>query len=173
MKKTILASLLTVAVLGPLPAFASDGTITFTGAVTAQTCTINGGAPSFTKALPKVSSANLTSGKKAGQTNFSIALTACTPKSGSARVFFEAGPNVNAATGRLKNTSVTNVEIGLANADGTDITIGAPSGLQGTDYVKISDAGDATLNYLAQYVATGAAGTGDVKTSVTYSVEYQ
>src|ERR1700709_2746003 len=108
MTKSILASLLTIAALAPAAAFASDGTIPFNGAVTAQTCTINGGVPSFTKTLPQVSQTTLNAdGKVAGATNFNIALTACTPASGGARVFFESGANVDTTTGRLKNTGVT------------------------------------------------------------------
>jgi major type 1 subunit fimbrin (pilin) len=169
-KKLLLVFLPAVFAMAPPAAFASDGTITFTGSVTSQTCVINGGAPDFTVALPKVSSTVLNSADaKAGQTNFRITLTSCDPAKNSARAFFEIGPNVNADSGRLK-TNVSNVEIGLANADGKDIKIGESSR---TDYLPISADRTATLNYIAQYVATGAAGIGDVKTSVTYSVEYQ
>jgi major type 1 subunit fimbrin (pilin) len=169
-KKLLLASLLAVSAFAPSASFASDGTITFTGSVTSQTCVINGGAPDFTVALPQVSSTNLKNADtKAGQTNFRITLTSCDPAKNSARAFFEKGPNVNTDSGRLK-TNVANVEIGLASADGKDIKIGENLG---SDYLPIAVDRTAALDYIAQYVATGAADIGDVKTSVTYSVEYQ
>ncbi|PRE84487.1 fimbrial protein, partial [Burkholderia gladioli] len=59
--------------------FAADGTITFMGNVTAQTCTINGngsGSKNFTVTLPTVSASSLaTAGATAGATPFNIALT--------------------------------------------------------------------------------------------------
>ena len=61
MKKTILsaalAAVMGVVAFAPQNAKASDGTITFNGKITAQTCTIagNGGGSSFTVTLPTVS----------------------------------------------------------------------------------------------------------------------
>ncbi len=175
MKKSTIASLLAFAALAPAAAFASDGTITINGAVTAQTCTINGsGSKDFTVTLPQVSSTAFpTVGAKAGATKFTIALTNCTPAGGNARAFFEVGSNVDTTTGRLKNTgAATDVQIGLATMAGADIVIGAGSGSQNTTYVPITS-GSANLDYLAQYVSTGAVGVGAVTTSVTYSIEFQ
>ena len=175
MKKSILASLLAVSSLAPLAAFASDGTITFNGSVTAQTCTINGGVPTFTKILPQVSANTLNAAAaRAGTTNFSIALTACTPAIGGARVFFEAGPGVDAVSGRLNNTgSATNVQVELLNATGGSIVAGAAAGSQNSGNFTPIIGGAATLNYAAQYYATAAATAGTVAASVTYSIEYQ
>jgi major type 1 subunit fimbrin (pilin) len=179
MKKSILVSLLAVSSLAPLAAFASDGTITFTGEVTGQTCTINGGQPNFTKVLPKVSSSVLgAAGQTAGGINFPIQLTNCTPASGGARVFFETGPNVDTTSGRLNiatgSGQATNVQVQLLNSTGGAIVAGAASGSQNSgNYAPISSDGKATLYYGAQYYATGAATVGLVSTSVTYSIEYQ
>ncbi|MFL9878969.1 fimbrial protein [Herbaspirillum rhizosphaerae] len=175
MQKSIIASFLAIAALAPAAAFASDGTITISGTVTAQTCTINGGTANFTVTLPKVPAASLaTAGSKAGATPFTIALTGCTAGSGSARAFFEAGPNVDTATGRLNiaGGGAGNVQVGLATAAGTDINVGAASGAQNSTYVPIAS-GNANLTYLAQYVATGTATAGAVTTSVTYTIEFQ
>ncbi|MFL9878968.1 fimbrial protein [Herbaspirillum rhizosphaerae] len=174
MQKSILKALLTIATLAPLASFAADGTITFSGSITAQTCTINGGTPNLAVTLPKISATALAvAGAKAGATPFTIALTGCTPASGNVRAFFEVGANVDTATGRLKNTgTATNVQIGLTNVDGSNIAVGAASGAQGTTYVPISS-GNANLTYMAQYVATGAATSGTVTTSVTYTIEFQ
>jgi major type 1 subunit fimbrin (pilin) len=163
-------------------AFAVDGTITFTGEVTSNTCTIsgNGGSNNFTVTLPKVSATALNTAPDhvAGRTAFNIALTACNPASGTVHTYFEPGSTVNLTTGRL-TTTVTNVEIGLLNADYTDIKIGAADGsipgtTQNSQAVPIGTDGTATLPYFAQYNATaGAAGTGLVNTNVRYTLIYQ
>lgn len=178
MKKTILASLLAAASLAPLAAFASDGTIQFNGEVTATTCTvnINGGGANPKITLPKVSSATLNAANKvAGATNFNVSLTACTPATGGARVFFEAGTGVDAVSGRLINGTgtATNVQVQLLNSAGGVIVAGAPSGSQNTGAMVPITGGAATLSYAAQYFATAAATVGTVVSNVTYSIEYQ
>lgn len=161
-------------------ACAIDGTITFTGEVTSNTCTIsgNGGSNNFTVTLPKVSATALNTAPDhvAGRTAFNIALTDCVPASGTVRTYFEPGPTVNLGTGRL-TTTVTNVEIGLLNADYSDIKVGAAdgstTGTQNSHTAPISAAGTATLPYFAEYNAlAGAAGTGVVNTSVRYTLIY-
>jgi major type 1 subunit fimbrin (pilin) len=169
---------LAVAIGIPSAAFAADGTITFNGNITAQTCTIsgNGGGPSFTVTLPTVSTSALpTAGSIAGRTPFNIALSNCSPDSGSASTYFEPGATIDMATGRLQNTSgtATNVEVGLLNKDFSTIVLGAAQTSQNSQSAAISG-GNATLNYFAQYVATnGAAGAGSVNTSTLYSIIYQ
>ncbi|MGO4278151.1 major type 1 subunit fimbrin (pilin) [Cupriavidus sp. OV038] len=157
-------------------AAAADGTITFTGNVTAQTCAINGGATNFVVALPTVSASSLSAaGKTAGRTPFSIALSGCTPTAGNVRTFFEAGPNTDASTGRLNLTAggAQRVQIGLQNAsDETNINVGFANALQNSKSVPLAS-GAATLRYYAQYVATGAATAGAANTSVMYSIAYQ
>ncbi|MDR9865139.1 fimbrial protein [Pseudomonas baetica] len=164
-------------------AFAADGTITFSGNVTAQTCTINGngngngsGSKDFTVTLPVVSASALTSaGQTAGRTPFNIALTACTPSSGNVHAYFEPGPTVDMATGNLKLTGsgATNVQIGLLNEDFTVVKVGAADASQNSKAVPISAAGAATLPFYAQYVATGAATAGVANSNVLYSLVYQ
>lgn len=183
----ILATSLMFAAMSPA-AFAADGTITFNGRVSAQTCTIsgNGGGRNFTVTLPPVSSSTLaTANNVAGRTPFNIRLTACTPNTGNVAVYFEPGATVDLGTGRLINTVVTapasgttpavtaatNVQIGLLNANLTNIAVGSAFASQRTQQVAIAS-GAATLQYFAQYVATGAATAGTLSTSVMYSVVY-
>ncbi|MBN3783677.1 type 1 fimbrial protein [Burkholderia sp. Ac-20345] len=157
---------------------AADGTITITGEITAQTCNISGdgGGKDFTVTLPNVSTSALaTSGATAGRKPFRIALSNCSPNSGNASVYFEPGLTVNATTGQLKNATgtATNVEVGLLNKDASIIKLGAVQTQQNSQTVPIAG-GAATLDYYAQYVATGGASTaGSVNTSVMYSVSYQ
>jgi major type 1 subunit fimbrin (pilin) len=184
MKKTLLSAAL-VAVMGvvafaPQNAKASDGTITFNGNITGQTCTIsgNGGGPNFTVLLPTVSTTSLkAAGLVAGATPFPIALSNCSPASGNVSTYFEAGSTIDLVTGNLLNVtgSATNVEVGLLNAkDSSAISLGKAQASQNSLSVPISASGTATLNYIAQYVATNGASTvGTVATTVTYSMSYQ
>jgi major type 1 subunit fimbrin (pilin) len=177
--KLISAAILASAALTSQFAFAADGTITITGTVTAQTCTINGngsGSNNFTVPLISVSASSLPSaGTPAGATPFNIALSACTPASGNVHTFFEPGPTVDTATGNLiiATGGATNVEIQLLNGDSTPIKLGVVDTSQNSKSVAISAGGTATLNYIAQYIATGAATPGAVSTSVMYTMVYQ
>jgi major type 1 subunit fimbrin (pilin) len=158
-------------------ASAADGTITFNGNITAQTCTINGGgaASNFAVTLPTVSSSSLAAaGQTAGRTPFTISLSNCTPNTGNVHTFFEAGPTTDSTTGHLiVNTGgATNVQIDLLNSDATDIKAGFADVSQNSLPVAIT-AGAATLNYFAQYIATGAATAGAASSSVMYTMAYQ
>ena len=154
-----------------------DGTITFNGNITAQTCTINGngsGAKDFLVTLPPVSVTTLANaGQTAGRTRFTIALTNCTPDSGNAHTYFEPGITTDAATGYLKLDAggATNVQIGLLNGDLTEIKAGFPDSAQNSKPAPIS-AGSATLPYFAQYVSTGTATAGAANSSVMYTIIY-
>lgn len=161
-----------------LPAGASDGTITINGKLTQQTCTvkIDGGSADATISLPSLSTAALnTSGKLAGRTAFTMNLTGCTPSTGSVRAYFEHGPTVDAATGRLNNTissGAKNVQIQLRDGQENDVYVGNTS-QRNNPATAISAAGSADLLYSAYYYATGKATAGDLATSVTYSIDYQ
>lgn len=158
-------------------AHATDGTITFKGTISTQTCTVNGngsGGADFDVKLPSVAKAALaTDGAVAGRTPFSIAVSGCTTKSGNVSTWFEPGTNVDALTHRLKNAAAggaTNVQVGLLQGNGTTaITPGVASQSANID----TTAGSAKLDYFAEYVASGgAAGSGAVETTVTYTMVY-
>lgn len=158
-------------------AHAADGTITFNGSISAQTCTINGngtGNKDFTVTLPTVAASALPAdGATSGRTPFSIAVSGCSVKSGSVSTWFEPDGNVDPVTHRLKNTAsggAANVQVGLLGGDSTTAIqpgVSTPSTLIDTT------TGDAELKYFAEYVATGgAAGSGVVNSSITYSMVY-
>jgi len=173
-------------------AMASDGTINFTGSVVASTCKINGGESNLTVPLPNAASNQLASaGATAGRTPFTLSLSGCTQdktENGETTpapvkkvsVAFEPGPNVNLATGRLKPTgadAATGVEIGILNSKYEPVKIGAESSTQNVQTVDIDTAengtGAATLQFAAQYVATGdAVKGGKMDSFVTYSLMY-
>lgn len=192
-KQAMMAAGIAAAMALPMSSQASDGTLTFTGAVTANSCTlkVNGvtGATA-TVALPTVDTAalsNVSPRTTAAGTFFSIDVSACTAVTdigGTAapttvQIYFEAGPNVDEATGGLINTAVggSNVEVNLYNASGasvvgTQIKPGTPTG-QPTAQTATATG---TQWFYAGYSTAGAAAAataGAVNTSITYSLIYQ
>jgi major type 1 subunit fimbrin (pilin) len=192
-KRALMAAGIVTAMALPLSSQASDGTITFTGAVTASTCTlkVNGTANNGTAtvALPIVDTAALTNSAPkttAGGTFFSIGLSACTfatdigvgPAAPTqVSIYFEAGPNVDEVTGGLINTVTgSNVEVNLYNASnativGTQIMPGTP-----TNQPTALTVTGGTQWFYAGYSTAGAAAqatAGAVNTSITYSLIYQ
>lgn len=184
MKKKILSALLVSAGLAAVAstAQASDGTITFNGAVIASTCKVNGGNGDVTVTLPHVGSNTLAAaGAVAGRTPFTLSLSGCATGTGNpAKVgaFFEAGANVNQSTGRLTLDAGTadapgakNVELNVLNAQQQPIKVGF-QGDQNSQIVDIGSDGTATLNYFTEYYATDAAVAGAANSRVQYSLMY-
>ncbi|WP_434629542.1 fimbrial protein [Chromobacterium sp. CV08] len=174
MKQFVTAALIGLGVYSS-GAMASDGKITVTGNIVAQTCTIAGNSgQNVTVTLPTVGTSALASaGQTAGSTPFSINLSNCPSGLKNAQTRFEVGPTVDSASGNLLNStgtgSATNVEVQLLNNSSNAINLNNNANSQ---VVPISG-GNATMNYYAQYIATGAAGAGSVSTSVQYSMTYQ
>jgi major type 1 subunit fimbrin (pilin) len=196
-KQAMMAAGIATAMALPLSSQASDGTLTFTGAVTANSCTltVNGVAGAdATIALPTVDTAALSNSAPrttAAGTFFSIAVSACTALTdiggttapASVQIYFEAGPNVDQATGGLINkaASGSNVEVNLFNATsatvvGQQIIPGTGMGA-GTHQPAVQPVGSlGTQWFYAQYSTAGAgaqATAGAVSTSITYSLIYQ
>jgi major type 1 subunit fimbrin (pilin) len=183
MKKIVLSAAL-VAACGAAALFstsvaASDGTITITGKVVANTCafSVNGGSASNTVQLPVVFTTALNAaGSVAGNTPFTIKVSGCDPNLTSVQEQF-GGSNINAADGNLKNiatatapqTVAGNVEVQLLSGTGTAINLNTNS----NSPVGTLSSGGVTLSYQAQYYATAAATAGLVSTTVTYTTQYQ
>ncbi|WP_241300129.1 fimbrial protein [Burkholderia stabilis] len=167
------------------PAMAADGQISFSGKVLTTTCSIGAGGGAsggkdMTVKLPSVSAGTLASaGSVAGRTPFSIVLSGCTGDSTKVSTVFEAGDTVDAGSGRLNlvsagadDTVAKNVQINLLNDKQAPIVAGAASGQQNSQSVALTDGG-ATLNYFAEYYATGKSAAGSANTRVQYSLDYQ
>lgn len=178
MKLKLLTLIVAGTAMGAQFAHATDGTIYFNGELVGQTCTINGngsGGKNFTVSLPPVSTSTLfKAGESAGRTPFNIALTNCTPETGTVHTFFEPGPTTDAVTGNLiVNGGASNVQIRLLNGlDFSPIKAGFADASQTSLTTSISG-GTATLPYFAEYVATGAATPGLANSSVMYTISYQ
>ncbi|MCD0502946.1 fimbrial protein [Bordetella petrii] len=156
-------------------AFASDGTISFEGAVSDATCNIsvNGSGPDGTVTLPTVSLNSLAqAGDTAGTTPFRIALSGCAGTANTARAYFEPGPTVDPVQGKLRNTGGTagNVYLALLDSNHAPLHLGDPA-LQNDAPVDISGGGE--LGYHAQYYAVGPATAGSVLSLVNYTIVYE
>ena len=194
-KRTMVAAGITAALATPLSGLASDGTITFTGAVTASTCDIQidgAGTGDGTVSLPTVDTASLSNGAArttAAGTFFSVGLSDCAAVadigSGPAvapttvQIYFEAGPNVDQVTGGLINTVAgSNVEVNLYNASAATIvgTQIKPGTNTNQPVAQTIGALIGTQWFYAGYstAANGgqAATAGAVSTSITYSLIY-
>ncbi|SAL73944.1 fimbrial protein [Caballeronia terrestris] len=188
--KSFLSNLSGVAVLGAIAvastgAQAADGTITFTGAVSDTTCSIDAqatGAGNKAVTLPTVSSRALgSSGATAGTsaaTDLTFALTGCSAGATKAIAHFENGPTIDQSNGYLKNQSVdagaaTNVQVRLLNASLQPINVvtSANNDLSTNGAAIVTSKAD--LKYFAEYYATGVATAGPVSTSVQYTMQYQ
>ncbi len=165
---------------------ANDGTITFSGSITAATCDISGGDESnpnqgadFTVTLPNVSTTALSAaGLLAGDTPFFINLSGSECANDRvANVVFERAQstNIDAATGNLKNHTVAgaakNVQVRVLNHDKKVLNLN----LANTSHQPVTiTSNTAQFKYWGQYIATGgAAGGGTVNTDVIYSVAYR
>ena len=156
-------------------AFAADGTITINGKVTDNTCVVTTPqGKNLTVTLPTVSKLSLASpGATAGRTPFTLGLTGC--QAGDVGTYFEPGATVDFATGLLNNAgSATNVKVQLVGDNNLPIRVLAGPQQANSQFVTVANAdGSADLNYYAEYYATGAATSGDVTTSVQYTITYQ
>lgn len=179
----LLSLVLSATAISTFSAQATDGTITFNGKVTDQTCTISTPqGKDFTVTLPTVSTSTLGSANAtAGRTPFSINLTKCAK--GQVAAYFEPGATVDYKTGRLNNQAktedaATNVQIQLLGSNNQPLpvlNVTKENGAQAnSQWVTVANEGDAAdLNYYAEYFATAPAGAGDVTTNVQYTIIYQ
>ncbi|HHW4678532.1 MAG TPA: fimbrial protein [Xylella sp.] len=181
MKNFALSSITSAAILFCGSALASDGSINFSGKITDQTCTINGGSKSLTLTLPTISFSSLkTIGDTAGRTPFAIQLTNCTANS-KVSTYFLPGPSVNFATGRLKNQSTgsgaaSEVELQLLGDNGQFLpilSVGADGNQANSQWVTVDATGAASMNYYSEYYATGASKAGTMTTALQFNIIYQ
>lgn len=147
-------------------------TITFTGTVEANTCTVNiDGNTNPTVTLPTVGVGSLTAtGNTAGATPFTISITGC-----------EAGTTDNVAvrfaahnpdgTNLGSTGSATNVAVQLLNGSAGSTPITFTTGIAQTAAKTINN-GTASYDLTAQYYANAAATAGTVLAVTDYEVIY-
>lgn len=176
MNRTYIALAALTSVFVMSAAHASDGTINFSGQLTAQTCTttVNNTSNVGTVTLPTFSISTLaTAGATAGATNFNINLSGCQGTIKTAAAIFEAGSGVDPTTQNVINTgTATGVQLQLLDSAGKVIKAGDTS--QTANTARTTVTGDTTsLPYAVQYIASTATAAGTVLGSVTYSINYQ
>lgn len=189
MKKGILFAAgivsMSLVALTSMNAHASDGTITVNGAVSDTTCSIDGvasGSPAnVTATLPTVTAGALSAaGATAGISNLGdikLTLSGCSGAATKAVARFENGTTIDQSSGNLKNLAsaspANNVQVRLLNANLQPINILTNTNNDVATSGAAISGGAATLNYFAQYYATGKATAGSVNTSVEYTMQYQ
>lgn len=176
MKKLLLVAAAAAGLVSIAPAFAADGTITVTGTVTANTCRVAGtSGTNVTVALPAVPATSLAAaGQTAATTPFAINVSGCT-SGARAQAFFEPSSLIDPTTNGLRMASgatATNVQVKLLNADLSQIQLAGVRGSQASQQITTDTSGAGTLNYFAQYYATGAATAGSVNTNVQFTMIY-
>ncbi|CAM2766637.1 major type 1 subunit fimbrin (pilin) [Pseudomonas gessardii] len=174
---SLIASIFAVSAMASQFASATPttGTITFTGALVADTCLIGGGSNDLSVSLPSVQTTSLAAaGQTAGDTPFSIVLSGCSPSVPVRAFFSSASSGIDGATGRLKNTGLaTNVQVQLLNSASAPIALNNATAAAQGDTLKTTNAtGAATLTYTARYFASDATGAGSVNSSVMYEIVY-
>lgn len=174
------------------PAFANDGTITFTGNVSAASCTVSGGSTaggasstdlSVTLPSMSVSSIGTNAGDAAGHTAFSITLTDCispneTPV--NMRIAF-SGIGADEDQYVLKNTAATQPATGVGIklfADDMVTPIDINNGANKMAEIELPKASETAstvvVNFMSAYVNTkgGAPTAGAVEATANYLIEY-
>jgi major type 1 subunit fimbrin (pilin) len=157
----------------------AGGVISFSGAVTDTTCTINGGkSADFTVALSPIS---VTKNKK----SFSLTFSGCTPAAGTAgtplKIYFSSANNISTDGKYLLNSSVNESDAAVAKNVGFSLAepgSSTPIPLNVPYVTKIKGdktAPDAeTLTLDAYYYKTNAleAKVGELSSNVTYTISY-
>jgi len=166
-------------------AITGDGTVTFTGKLTANTCQVDTESKDRKVTLPTLSTQRLaTAGNYDGTTSFQLQVIDCSPDVTEIGAHFEAlgSSGRNPATGNLTNSDVSstgakNVEVRLYDADNTPLALGTASKTvaitPAAEGAAEGTGGTATLNYAGGYYATGQTTAGDVKAQVVYSLVYK
>lgn len=171
-----------IAAISSSTIFAYDGTITFTGKIVDQTCTVSTGSDRISVTLPTVKTAVLDQANKtAAITPIVISLSGCNVNAAEGakkvKAYFEPNASTDFDTGNLKNATGTgkaeNVQIQLLNSDGvTPIKLGSDFARQNVTATEVKK-DTVELRYNAQYYATAAVTPGDVSGTVNYTIAYE
>lgn len=157
----------------------TQGTVTFTGKLIADTCSITAGDEDKQVTLPTLSIQSLdVAGKEAGTTTFDLHVEACPDTVTQVAAHFEAinSDGFDATTQNLTNSTLKadggaeNVQIRLFDKDGsTQIPVGGTGAMFDVDATTHK----ATMTYIGGYYATAATTAGDVTAKVQYTLAYK
>lgn len=146
-----------------------QGLITFTGALTSETCEIDG-IKNITVELPKLSVDTFkVAGTEAGSRDFTISVKNCSATLKSIAAHFEAvgGSEKDTVTGNLKNTlqGGANIQVRLYKGQ-KQVKVGETSEL----FPLVGNA--AKMTFAGGYYSTGAATAGAVEAKAIYTIAY-
>lgn len=180
MKKQLAIMVATIFTVGMGAAHAVDGTINFTGTVTADTCTIDiNDQTNPTLNLGTVNTVDLAkSGDTGPATNFTLNLTSCPTTVTAASVTFSGNQD------STMNTAFTNEAIeGAATNVGVQLYDGANTEVSPDEVIDVTSAltpnSDATASeahipFTARMIAVGdAASAGSLVSHADYTISYQ
>lgn len=156
----------------------TDGKVTFSGALLAETCSVVESSKDITVPLPKIAIQRLVKdGDQAGSTTFNIQVENCPEGFTKVAAHFEAIVNegFDPATGNLINSApaepipAKNVQVRLYNTDDSK-----PIAMGQTGHFFPIDATThkSTMTYAGGYYATGATEAGPVRAQVQYVLAY-
>jgi len=177
--RKILPALIVVATGSMASSFASaatTGLITFTGALTADTCLFtNSGGNNFSFTLPSEAAATVTGAGVTGATTaFNISMTGCAA-SVPIRAQFSAGTQGIVNDRLTRNGVASNVQMQLINAaaGNAPILLSQATGILQNSPMVMSDAtGAVVLPFGVRYYATGVTTAGSVTSTVNYQITY-
>ncbi|WP_343595756.1 fimbrial protein [Acinetobacter sp.] len=171
MKMQILTGVMVI--LGAAQIANAADTITFTGTIDSNTCTVDvGGTTSSTITLPNVGAGSLTAaGKTAGATPFSINIKGCGTTADDVAVRFVAHNPDDTNLGLDSSSTAANVSIQLLKGSAGSSSLDFTNGVAETDK-QTTASGTATYNMTAQYYAKGAVTAGTVMAVTDYEVIY-
>ncbi|WBM72576.1 fimbrial protein [Buttiauxella sp. WJP83] len=175
MKKNIIAvAFAAVAALSASNAFATAGTVNFTGEILDAACTVDVASQNQTVALGSYNKSEFAAtGAVTAAKKFTIVLKDCPAAVTAAHVRFDGTPEATDSTLLAIDSTVagaaTNVAINLMSADMVQLPL---HGDNGYNYVLSSTANN-NLDFYAQYKSTAAAVTAGPANSVAnFSVIY-
>ncbi|EGT3575586.1 type 1 fimbrial protein [Citrobacter amalonaticus] len=149
-------------------AFASDGTVTFTGTITDQACTITTKNVDVSFGTISASSFN-GKGDSVGGRSFQLTLSNC--PFDSATVRFDGNANAEGNLFQIDGgtDAATNVAIAIYDANNKQVLPNTPS----SAYTLTSPTGTSTLNFSAKLQATDTTvGKGKIKAVSNFTVIY-
>lgn len=152
---------------------AADGTIHFTGALTADTCTVDTASQNYTVNMGQVAKTNFTAvGTPGAQTSFQLTLSACPPSVTGVKFMATSGQINTTNTDLLaldRSSTATGFGIALYDSNGTQI----PYRTASTQVYPVTD-GAATINLSAALVSTSDTVTsGDYTATTPFYITYQ
>jgi len=151
---------------------AADGTINFTGNITAAACTVSPTSASQSVALGNISATGFAAaGDTASPTAFGITLTACPVTVSSASAKFDGPGDANnpSIVALSSGQTATGVGVAIYESDSsTLVPVGTPSAAK-----TVTSTGPNTLNFIAKYMSTlGVVNTGSANAVTTFTMMY-